>query len=357
MTPLEERRETLALIDAAVVAGARIGEACRHAGLHRRTYRRWRSAATHEIIADARPEAVRPGPSNRLTKTEEAAVLAACHRPDLADAPPSQIVPLLADEGVYIASESSFYRVLHRAGEQHERGRARRRSARRPTSHRATGPNQLWSWDVSYLNSPTRGIYYYLYKIMDVWSRKIVGWEVHEVETGELAAELVARTTLGEGARHSALVLHADNGAPQRSSTLRAMLEGLGVTSSFSRPRVSDDNPYSEALFRTMKYRPDFPVHGFASIEAARTWVLEFVRWYNTCHRHGAIRFVTPDERHEGRDVQILEQRRHLYAQAKRRNPSRWSGATRDWERPTVVWLNPEKPDVVVTEENGSVAA
>ena len=356
MTPLAERRATVALIDEAVAAGARIGLACRHAGLHRRTWRRWRAAGTAEVLADARPGAVRPAPSNRLTETERAAVLEACHQRRFADAPPSQIVPALADEGVFIASEASFYRVLHGAGEQHERGRARRRSARRPTSHRATGPNQVWSWDVTYLSSPVRGIFYYLYKIVDVWSRKVVGWEVYESETGEQAAALVSRATLAENARHGTLVLHADNGAPQRSSTLRVMLEALGVTSSFSRPRVSDDNPYSEALFRTLKYRGDFPVDGFASLEAAREWVLGFVRWYNTVHRHSAIRFVTPAQRHEGDDRKVLEKRKWLYEAARRRNPSRWSGATRNWDRPTEVWLNPEKENAAVGE-NEPIAA
>ena len=356
MTPLDERTATVALIDEAVAAGARIGKACSHAGLHRRTWRRWRAAGTTTVLADARPDAARPAPSNRLTEAERAAVLETCHRPRFADAPPSQIVPILADEGVYIACESSFYRVLHRAGEQHERGRARRRSTRRSTSHRAVGPNRLWSWDVTYLHRSTRGLYYYLYTIVDVWSRKIVGWEVHEAETGELAAELVGRTTLAEGVGRDVLVLHADNGAPQRSSTLRAKLDGLGIRSSFGRPRVSDDNPYSEALFRTLKYRPDFPVDGFASLEAARDWVLGFVRWYNTEHRHSAIGFVTPAERHEGRDVGLLADRKQLYERARQRNPSRWSGRTRSWERVEEVWLNPERDDVVAEETEPATA-
>jgi len=344
MISLEDRRYTAKLIDEAVNAGAGITKACREAGIDRRTYRRWTATSDETIRADARPDAVRPSPSNRLSAQERAEVLDVCHSPRFADAPPSQIVPALADEGIYKASESTFYRVLHEADEQHERGRARRRSTNVVSSHRSTGPNQIWSWDVTFLASPTRGLYYYLYMIMDVWSRKIVGHEVYACETGELAAELVTRTVLAEGCRNQNVVLHADNGAPQRSSTLRFKLEALGLRSSYSRPRVSNDNPYSESLFRTAKYRHDFPLDGFQSIASAREWVLGFVRWYNNEHRHSAIRFVTPNQRHKGEDVQILTQRREVYQQAKERNPARWSGDIRNWTRPEIVWLNPERP-------------
>ena len=153
-----------------------------------------------------------------------------------------------------------------------------------------------------------------------------------------------ATTSAASNAARTALVLHADNGAPQRSSTLRVTLERLGITSSFSRPRVSDDNPYSEALFRTTKYRPGFPADGFADLAAARSWVHGFVAWYNTEHRHSAIRFVTPAERHEGRDAEVLAARKALYEAKRRANPSRWSGKTRDWTPIGEVWLNPERP-------------
>ena len=191
---------------------------------------------------------------------------------------------------------------------------------------------------------------------MDVWSRKVVAHEVYESETGELAAGLLARAVLAERCAGSALVLHADNGGPQRSSTLRVKLEELGLKSSFSRPRVSDDNPYSESLFRTTKYRPDFPVDGFASVEAAREWVLGFVRWYNEEHRHSAINFVTPAERHRGDDVAVLGARERVYDAAKAANPARWSGERRDWSRPGTVWLNPDKSDAADSEKRQEAA-
>jgi len=349
MIGLADRVFTAEVIGEAVAAGAGLARACEEAGIDRRTYRRWTAGGSSEeelqrVSADARPEALRPPPSNRLSAEERAAVLATCHAPRFADLPPGQIVPRLADEGMYLASESSFYRLLHDADEQHERGRARRRSSATITSHEGHGPNELWSWDVTWLASPTRGVFFYLYLIMDVWSRKIVAHEVYESETGELAASLVTRAVLAERCRDSALVLHADNGGPQRSSTLRVKLEELGLRSSFSRARVSDDNAYSESLFRTTKYRPDFPTEGFASVETAREWVLGFVRWYNDEHRHSAINFVTPAERHRGDDVAVLAGRERVYDEAKARNPARWSGERRDWSRPGTVWLNPEKP-------------
>ena len=159
-----------------------------------------------------------------------------------------------------------------------------------------------------------------------------------------------------EGCLRCPDILHADNGSPQKSSTLRATLEQLGIMPSYSRPRVSNDNPYSESLFRTTKYRPDYPADGFDNLEQARDWVLGFVRWYNEAHRHSAIKFVTPVERHTGADVEILKQREAVYAQAKAQRPERWSGKTRDWSRPAVVMLNPDKPENEDSHKLESVA-
>ena len=342
MISLDQRTHTALIINEAIEAGCGVAKACNEAGIDRRTFRRWTASGVACVSADARPEADRPVPSNRLPDELRADVLASCQEPRFADMPPSQIVPVLADEGIYLASESTYYRVLHAWNEQFERGRARARSSHTLSTHCATGPNELWCWDVTYLGSPTRGLYYYLYMIMDVWSRKIVGFEVYASETGDLAAQLFERTVLAEACVGKGVILHADNGAPQRSSTLRAKLDQLGLRTSYSRPRVSNDNAYSESLFRTTKYRHNFPTEGFKTIEDARVWVLDFVRWYNTEHRHSAIRFVTPSQRHEGKDIQILANRHQLYEQAKERNPERWSGETRNWERPEEVWLNPK---------------
>jgi len=339
MISTPDRRQAIELIEEAVAAGARKARACALLGVSVRTVQRW--VEDGEVSSDARPSAVRPKPAHALSETERDAVLAACHASEHADLPPSQIVPRLADQGIYLASESTVYRVLRQAEEQHHRGRARApRRLGAPPSHTATAPCQVWSWDITYLPAPVRGMFFYLYLIIDLYSRKIVGWEIHERESADHAGALVRRAVLAEGIVGRPLVLHADNGSAQKGSTLLATLQTLGVSPSYSRPRVSDDNAYSEAIFRTCKYRPDYPAGGFASLQAARQWVLGFVAWYNREHRHSAIRFVTPEQRHRGQDHAILAQRAALYQQARERCPRRWSGNTRDWTPIGAVTLN-----------------
>ncbi len=347
MISAPDRRHAVQLMDEACQAGARQLPACAELGLSVRTYQRWKDAPQGQAVRlDSRPLATRPVPRNRLSSQQRRQVLAACNTPAHASLPPSQIVPRLADEGIYLASESTFYRVLREADQQHPRGRSQAPRAPRPlATHRATAPCQLWSWDISWLPGPIRGQFFYLYLIVDVWSRKIVGWEVFDQESAEHAARVIQRAVWAEGCLDTTLVLHADNGSPMKGSTMRSMLETLGVQSSYSRPRVSNDNPYSEALFRTCKYRPEYPGDGFDSLETARAWVLAFVGWYNTEHRHSAIRFVTPQQRHDGRDRHILAQRTAVYEQAKAENPQRWARHTRTWDQVDEVWLNPVKDD------------
>jgi len=256
-------------------------------------------------------------------------------------------VPILADKGVYIASESSFYRVLHDHQQIHHRGRAQeRKHIAKPTSYSAKEANQVWTWDISYMPTPVVGKFYYLYMIEDIYSRKIVGADVYLQESGEDAAALLERSLLNEKSINSQLVLHSDNGAPMKSATLRSKMHDLNLTSSYSRPRVSNDNPYSEALFRTVKYCPDWPKEGFDSLEAAQIWVTNFTYWYNNEHRHSKIKFVTPAERHDGKDKDILEKRHKLYLKKQKEMPSRWSRATRNWDDIGAVSLNPDRDEL-----------
>jgi transposase InsO family protein len=251
---------------------------------------------------------------------------------------------MLADQGEYIASESSFYRILRTFDQVNRRGRAEMpKNHVKPKGYNATGPNQVWSWDITYLASTVRGTFYYLYLIEDIFSRKIVGWEVHESERAEHAANLIRKACLAENIHQEGLVLHSDNGSPMKGATMLATLQKLGVVPSFSRPSVSDDNPYSESLFRTLKYTPSYPSQPFDGLDAARAWVYSFVEWYNNRHRHSAIRYVTPNQRHSGEDCAILEQRKQVYRAAKDKNPARWSGNIRNWNRIENVWLNPPK--------------
>lgn len=343
MTSPADRKTLLEWVEQAVKAGARLEKACALIGLSPRTLKRWKPAAT--VLCDQRPEAKRPTPSQALSEEEKQQILNLCNQSQYAHRPPSQIVPDLADQGRYIASESSFYRVLRDARQQQHRGRAKApRQKTPPTSHQARSANQVWSWDITWLPAGIKGQFFYLYLILDIYSRKVVGWEVHERERAEQAAALIEQTCWAEKIpRHKPLVLHADNGSPMKGQTLQVKLQALGIESSYSRPRVSNDNPYSEALFRTCKYRPGYPDSGFGSLEEAREWVLEFVRWYNFEHRHSRIRFVTPHQRHEGEDQAILAKRDEVYQKARQRRPDRWTGNTRNWRPIGPVWLNPER--------------
>lgn len=312
-------------------------------GLSARSLKRWR-AADGAVTEDHRPLAEPAVQAHSLTDAEEAAILDICNQEQYQSLPPSQIVPLLADKGVYLASESTFYRVLKKNRQLHHRGRMKAaRKVAVPTSYTATGPNQVWSWDISYCPSLVRGQHWYLYLIMDVYSRKIVAWEVHEVESGQLAKQLVERAFYRESCWEHPPVLHSDNGAPMTSYVLKARLADLGMLMSHSRPRVSNDNPYSESLFRTVKYCPEWPQKGFASLTTLRAWMLAFEQAYNEQHLHSGINFVTPAERHRGDDEVRLAQRHAVYEQAKALNPRRWSGKTRNWKMAGPVALNPSK--------------
>jgi transposase InsO family protein len=209
---------------------------------------------------------------------------------------------------------------------------------------------------MTYLPAQVMGRWFYLYLILDLYSRKIVGWEVHDADHSDHAAHLVRRTALAEGiaAMGAKPVLHGDNGSTLKATTVLAMLNWLGVKPSYSRPRVSDDNAYAESLFRTAKYRPEFPAKGFADLEQARTWANGFVHWYNFDHRHSGIRYVSPAQRHAGDDHEILAARHALYLQARELNPARWSGNTRNWTPVGAVTLNPERDTILKTHLAGN---
>jgi len=327
--------------------GARLAKACQVMGINVRTYYRW--VAEGEVTADRRPDAERPEPANKLSPEERKAIVALCNAPEYRSRPPAFIVADQADKGRYLASESTIYRVLHEYDQQHHRGRQQAPQRKRPpTTHQATAPNQLWCWDISWLPGPARGTWWYLYLIMDVFSRKIVGHEIYETETGELAAELIQKTCWRERLtdRHKPLILHSDNGSPMKAATFLEKLYDLGITPSYSRPRVSNDNAFAESAFKTLKYRPGFPVDGFATLAEAQDWVQQFTEWYNHEHRHSALRYVTPSQRHNGEAKGILTQRREVFEAAKQRHPERWSGDIRKLDLPEIVHLNPERDPI-----------
>lgn len=323
--------------------GARLAKACEELHISVRTYERW--VAEGDVKVDQRPLVKRPVPKNKLSEKEKEEILEVVKQEEYADLPPTQIVPKLADRGTYIASESTFYRVMREEKMQHHRGRSQKPTRRIPESHLATLPNQVWTWDITWLGGPVKGLYYRLYLILDLFSRKVVGWEVWEKEEAKHAETLVKKAVINEKVQGAPLVLHSDNGSPMKAETFLSLLEKLGIQSSFSRPRVSNDNPYSEAMFRTLKYRPDFPYKGFASLEEARQWAQQFVHWYNEVHLHSGLNFVTPVQCHTGEHITILEKRKDVYTEAKAKHPERWARGTRNWAPNEQVALNPMRDE------------
>ena len=335
----EERKEIIGLIQEAQDSGATQSKACEIVGISAKTLQRWSLADNEE---DGRLEA-KHEPANKLTESERERMITIANAPEYRDLPPNKIVPKLADEGIYIASEASFYRVLKAEKQLKHRQKSKpAKQVKKPRALVATAPNQLYSWDITYLPTTIKGIFLYLYLVMDIHSRKIVGWQVYENESSAKAADLMTDICQREGIKPNQVILHSDNGSPMKGATMLATLQQLGVIPSFSRPSVSNDNPYSESLFRTLKYRPEYPEHPFSDLAAARGWVNLFADWYNKEHLHSAIKFITPEQRHAGKDEEILELRKVVYQQAKLDNPNRWSGEIRNWEIIQEVYLNPE---------------
>jgi putative transposase len=335
-----ERAAALQLIREARHSGARQSKACEVIGISAKTFQRW-SQAGNEVDGRLDNQHI---PHNKLSELERQRLIKVANDPDYAHLQPSKIVPKLADSGCYLASESTFYRVLKAEGQIAHRQKSKpARQQQKPQAFIATRPNQIYSWDITYLPTPIRGVFLYLYLVLDIYSRKIVGWQVHDCESSALAADMMVDICHREGVIRDQVTLHSDNGSPMKGATMLATLQELGVVPSFSRPSVSNDNPYSESLFRTLKYRPEYPDKSFSSLAMARKWVEGFTHWYNNEHLHSAIKFVTPSQRHAGNDMEILANRQQVYIEAKQRNPERWSGDIRDWKPVTEVYLNPEK--------------
>lgn len=326
-------------LEEAIANGARQKSACQIVQISVRTFQRWKSL--DEVPEDGRltRDFI---PANKLSSEQRQQVIDVANSEEFTNCSPHQIVPILADRGEYIACESTFYRIL-----RDEKLLAHRHSSRparhvkRPDELIATAPNQVYSWDITYLASNVKGLFFYLYLFIDIFSRKIVGWQVYDEQSSEHAAAVIRDIHENEKLAEGQVVLHSDNGSPMKGATLLGMLQNLGIAPSFSRPSVSNDNAYSESLFKVLKYRPDYPGKPFETIEAARAWVGEFVDWYNNQHRHSRIRFVTPAQRHNGEDRAILEQRQHVYRHAKQQHPERWSGEIRNWNPIDSVALNP----------------
>ena len=317
--------------------GARLRPICRVLGLSLRTLERWQASSDNE---DRRRGPLQ-GPVNKLSTEECQSILHLCCSPEFVDQTPRQIVIRLADRGTYLASESSFYRILRAHELLAHRGKARAPRYVRPKELLATRPNQVWSWDITYLRTQVVGIFFYLYLVMDIYSRKILSWHLDIRQSEKASSTLIKKTCEQENVKENELFIHSDNGGPMRGSTMLATLQKLGVIPSFSRPHVSNDNAFSEALFKTLKYHPIYPLHPFKNLNEAKSWVERFVSWYNFEHLHSQISYVTPQSRYLGEDRMILEKRSGVYLEAKARTPQRWSKNIRRWEAKPFVVLNP----------------
>ena len=297
-------------------------------------------------------------PAHQLSELEKDQIVELVNQPTYRNLSPEQAVAKLASEGTYVCSERSLRRILKVRQLDSYRERSRPAgSSNRPRQYEAHEPLRVLSWDITYMRSSVvRGGFFYLYLFLDIWSRRIVAAEVYETQEAALAARLLNKLCVENQIQSEQLVVHSDNGAPMKGATMLATMQSLGITPSFSRPSVSDDNAFAESLFRHLKYAPTYPRHGFASLDEARAWTAKFVGWYNHEHLHSAIALVTPDDRHHGRDLAILQTRREVYALAQQRNPRRWTTTTRTWDRPSVVVLNPDRAVLITPTHSSKVA-
>ena len=322
-----------------------VRDACEAVGVAQASYyRRHRQSP-----APQRPEPV-PHRQRRqpraLTDAEQRAILDVLHSDRFVDLAPAEVWATLLDEGVYLGSQSTFYRLLRRAGEVRERRRQATHPAKVKPELVANGPNAVWSWDITKLRGPAKWTYYYLYVILDIFSRYVVGWMVASRESAALAEVLIRQTCAKQGIDRDQLTIHADRGSSMTSKPVAFLLADLGVTQSHSRPHVSNDNPFSESQFKTLKYRPDFPGR-FGSIEEARLHCQDFFGWYNDEHRHSGLGLHTPADVHYGLAETVRDKRAGVLDAAYAAHPERF--VRKPPEPPTIPetsWINrPDQPE------------
>ena len=323
--------------------------ACRAAGRPQANhYRRHRQSPKPD-----RAVRVRRAQPRALTPQERASVRAVLNSPDFVDRAPASVYHQLLDEGVYLCSTSTMYRILHAHDEVRERRRQATHPARVKPELVATGPNQCWSWDITKLHGPAKWSYYYLYVIIDIYSRYVVGWLLADAESKVLAERLLADTIAKQNIDRGQLTIHADNGSSMASKPVAFLLADLGVTKSHSRPHTSNDNPYSESQFRTLKYRPDFP-DTFGSIEDARAFCQRFFAWYNADHYHSGVAWLHPIDVHYGRAETVRAIRAEVLDCAYARNPERFvNNLPQPAVLPTAAWINkPEQTQATQTVDS-----
>lgn len=334
MIPSKDRKLAVELIEEAVTNGARLFKACEVLEISTPTFYRWKNGGRMDKRKGARKRVAR-----KLSEEERQKIIDVACEERFKDSTPYEIVAILLDEGIYLASVKTFYRILGEAGLIHHRGNSRPgHKQSRPEELKATGPDQVYSWDITWLPTCVRGLFLFAYMIIDVWSRKVVGWEIHTEESAKIAEDMFKR--LAREKNLKGVKLHSDNGHPMKGSMLLVTLHLMGVLPSFSRPRVSNDNPFIESFFKTVKFTPGYPGR-FRDIEHARGWMADFVDWYNTEHRHSGIGYITPEQRHSGQVKKIMRFRNEVMDEARKQHPERFSGKPVRWSEHPVVYLNP----------------
>ena len=322
-----------------------ISAACQALAVPRSSLYRTRRTTTEPATTE---QTVSP---RALPPTERAEVRQVLNSERFADQAPREVYATLLDEGTYLCSWRTMYRIL----DENQEVRERRNQLRHPQYARpellATQPKQLWSWDITKLLGPTKWTYYYLYNILDVFSRYSVGWMVAERESCTLAEELIAATCVRQGIQPGQLTIHADRGSSMTSKPVALLMADLGVTKTHSRPHTSNDNPFSESQFKTLKYRPDYPER-FGCQPDARAWATDFFQWYNYEHHHSALGLLTPADVHFGRAQSVLDQRQRVLQAAYLKNPERFvKGPSIPDSLPSAVWINPPKASTVLEEQ------
>ncbi len=321
-------------IEAAIEKGAPVYKCCAVLGMEPRTFYRWRKST------EDKRKGVTKTNSRALSESEKDAIVEVCCSKRFVDTTPYEIVAILAEEGTYLASARTFYRVLKQRGLlAHRRASRPPRKTYRPPELKASGPDQVYSWDITWIPSKVNGLFWYAYVVIDVWSREIVGWSIHENESETHARELFQRIKVKHDLKGT--WLHADNGNPMRGATFAVALANMGMFLSHSRPMVKNDNPYIESFFRTLKYHAGYPKR-FESMGAAGLWLADFIDWYNTSHRHSGIGFVTPEQRRNGVSRELFEKRNKTLLKAWEKHPERFpKKGPRLWKERKVVYLNP----------------
>lgn len=337
----EEKQEILAFVNFYVLLGiVRLALLCDSLGISQRTIQRWKLCGIDDKRKGAQKHI-----SRKLTEKECEQIYSVACSEDFKDMNAHELYNSLLDKGIYLASESSFYRILRDHNAVIHRSETKEGSSRKkPDELKATAKNQVWMWDITWIKTDVQGLYYYAYVIEDLFDRSIVGWAIYENESDVHAKELFELVTQKENAQP--LFVHSDNGNAMKGITLVAFYYRLGIVPSFSRPRVSDDNPYIESFFKTLKYTCGYPKF-FTSIDHARKWFADFINWYNKSHMHSGLQYVTPHQKRNGDHHKIFERRNDILAEAKQKYPERWGNReTRAYRVPVAEVLNPARENV-----------